>query len=162
MTPQFAMEWSLKQLTDWRNASSRAKTKAANGTHRQIDGLKWVAPEVGCLKVNVDASVMPDASFFAIGMVQRDHTGGFVGGKVMRFEKTVFVFEAETIGIHGALSWIMYTAEGEVCIESDSLLAVQAINRELSYQFEIGHVIDACRLMLLIEEGNKTKINQVL
>lgn len=36
----------------------------------------------------------------------RDHRGGILGRKNLRFESAVSVFEAETIGANEALSWI--------------------------------------------------------
>lgn len=63
----------------------------------------------------------------------------------MQFDKEASTLEAETTGIKEALSWIANRAETNVCIESDSCLAVQAINQNLPYQMEVGHVFYAYR-----------------
>lgn len=94
--PKFAMEWSLKQLSDWRSANNKiAKVKTPSMVHNQQSNAKWVALVPGSFKLNVDASIVEGSSSFSIGMVLRNHRGQFVGGKVMRFEKKVTVFEAE-------------------------------------------------------------------
>ncbi|XP_074352905.1 uncharacterized protein LOC141692062 [Apium graveolens] len=145
------MEWSFKQLSDWRAATGSVnRLKETNVKHAQKIKAKWVTPDAGCLKLNVDANIVPGSSSFAIGMILRDHSGQYLRGKVMKFEREVYVFEAEMVGIEDALSWILVKTEGKVCIESDSLLAlaVQAVNEGSSNQFEIGHTIQACRLTL--------------
>lgn len=58
----------------------------------------------------------------------------------------VSVLVAKTIGIYKALSWVVDRTDNQVCIESDSLTAVQAIIRGTTYRnyipIELGHVFD--------------------
>lgn len=58
-------------------------------------------------ELNVDVSVLQGSSSFVIGMILRDYTGCFLWGRVMRFDKEMFVFDAETVGINKVLSWIL-------------------------------------------------------
>lgn len=89
--------------------------------------MKWVPPELGKVKINVDASIFQGSSCFAIGMVARNQSGAFIGGRTMKFSRVASVLEAELIGIEETLSWDMSNGERDVLIEFDSLLAVQAI-----------------------------------
>lgn len=96
-----------------------------------------MAPENNCLKLNINASVVQGVTSFSIGMTLKNHTGCFVVGKVLRFEKVIFVFEAEAVEVHETLFWIMPRSDEKICVESDSLLTVQTINRGLAYQMKV-------------------------
>lgn len=67
---------------------------------------RWVAPETGLFKINVDASVFPGESSFSIGMVPRDFGGSFFAGKTLSLQIPDSVSEAEAIGVREARSWI--------------------------------------------------------
>lgn len=61
--------------------------------------VRWAAPEVGWLKLNVDASVFAGVSSFTVGMVLRDDLGTFIQGKNIRMGGEVSVVEVEALGI---------------------------------------------------------------
>lgn len=107
--------------------------------------------------INIDASIFQGSSCFAIGMVARNHSGVFVGGLIMKFSRAVYVLEAKVMGIKEALSWVMSIWKRDVLVESDSLLAVQAINGNANYQLEISHTIEACRLELTYRDDVKVR-----
>lgn len=79
MTPKIAMSWSSKQISDWRIAHNK-KNQITN--QLQSDKLqyinKWLAPDPGTLKLNVDASVPDGVDSFSVGMVLRNHRGMFL------------------------------------------------------------------------------------
>ncbi|XP_074351632.1 uncharacterized protein LOC141690759 [Apium graveolens] len=108
---------------------------------------KWQVPEPGSYKLNVDASVFPNAQFFSVGMVMRDHLGSFIACKVGSFPMVDSVFEAELIGVREALSWIKEGQYGsaKVLIESDSLLSIDAIQKDKINLLEVGEVIEECK-----------------
>ena len=58
------------------------------------------------------------------------------------------VLEAEALGIREALSWVKNMEARTVTVESDSFVAVNAINGQNKFLLEVGHIIDHCRLML--------------
>lgn len=158
VTAEFAMDWSLMQLKEWGEACSRVHQRVLQvRRNNDTNNDRWVAPETGLLKVNVDASIVEGSSHFSVGMVLRDHRGDYLGGKVMKVAAAVSVLEAEAIGIDEALSWISSRTEGRVCVESDSLTAVQAINSQSVYHLEIGHILDACRLKLSVRPNIHVK-----
>lgn len=66
----------------------------------------------------------------------------------MRIDQRVSILEAEAVGIKEALSWVATKDMSHVSIESDSLVAVQAIEKGSYYRSEVGHVFQTCRLEL--------------
>lgn len=57
-------------------------------------------------------------------------------------------FEAEARGVLEALSWAETMYEKNVTVESESLLAVNAICKSVMYQLEVGHILDECRELI--------------
>lgn len=68
--------------------------------------VKWVRPEEGTSKMNVDASFHYDAETCTIEMLVRDHTGSFMEGRSITLASSRNVLEAEAISIREALSWV--------------------------------------------------------
>lgn len=79
---------------------------------------------------------------FSIGMVMRDHHGTFLQGKTMKFAGRVEVMEAELVGIFEALKWCSAFGGHTICVESDSLLSVQAIKGGVQNRLEVGAMIE--------------------
>lgn len=104
----------------------------------------WNALDPGKFKVNVDASVFPNASSFTVGMVMRNHQGTFIAGKVICLPMVELVFEAETVGINEALSWIktQQFQDNAVMVESDSMLVVNSIKSDRENLLEVGEIIE--------------------
>ncbi|XP_074326830.1 uncharacterized protein LOC141664772 [Apium graveolens] len=153
VTPDFAVNWSLKQLQEWKIAVSKVIDSSKRPTTViRREGTKWTRPEQGKLKVNVDASIEQGSSCYSIGMILGDHTGGFLEGKTMKFSRMATVMEAEASAIEEALEWIVSKGVTEVLVESDSQLAVQAINGNASFQLEVGHNIDSCKSILAVRK----------
>ncbi|WOG81201.1 hypothetical protein DCAR_0100346 [Daucus carota subsp. sativus] len=143
------MDWGTNQINEWRHANGAGEqTTTSARTCNNGVRVRWKAPQGDCLKLNVDASIVQDSSSFSVGWILRNHVGDFKGGRVMKINMKASVLEAEAIGILEALSWVMDRTDSKVCIESDSLTAVQAINRGIPYQLELGHIFDECRLRL--------------
>ncbi|XP_074377607.1 uncharacterized protein LOC141719125 [Apium graveolens] len=88
-----------------------------------------------------------------VGWVLRDRAGEFKGGQVMRFSGEASVLEAEAIGINETLFWLNDRTCAPICMESDSLIAVQAINKGTQYQLKLGHIFDECRRKIAARGG---------
>lgn len=103
-----AMEWSRKDIVEWQEAR---KIKLGRNNSKMQGGNqsigRWVAPQVGKLKLNVDASVFPGTSFFSVGMILRDHQGLFIKVRSARCAGEVSVFEAKAWGVLKALKWLL-------------------------------------------------------
>lgn len=97
VTPAVAMDWSSRQVSDWREVNRKQKLlNSARENNVNTDNQKWVAPAERTLKLNVDASIFSRTSSFSIGMVLRGWRGTFLWGKNMRVESVFSVFEAES------------------------------------------------------------------
>lgn len=144
-----AMECSFKMVQEWKEAKGRDMKGGTNHIRYTSSNLrKWKAPDAGEYKVNVDASWHQGAGSFSVGMVLRDHSGSFVEGRTISLPQASDVLEAETLGIREALSWVKDMTGRKVSVESDSLVAVNAINGMNKFLLEVGHIIDHCRILL--------------
>ncbi|XP_074323648.1 uncharacterized protein LOC141660552 [Apium graveolens] len=143
------MAWSKKQIADWKLANKKGdNVPRVSDVSQRIDS-KWQPPEVDCLKINVDASLVEGQNSFTIGMVLRNHHGHFLVGKTLKFVGSVSVMEAEMTRIFEALNWTQEVASGRgVIVESNSLLSVRAIQQEQENLLELGDLISQCRTLL--------------
>lgn len=130
-----AMDWSTKFFSDWKNAkNSRLVASAGTGRVSQPIIQRWIPPEVGKFKLNTDASFKNGSDYFSVGLVLRDHFGSFVAGSVMSLKGATTVLEAEVCAIKEGLLWLVSMSYQDVEVESDSLLAVQAIKQSHDIQ----------------------------
>ena len=143
-------ESCFRWVNEWREARSQVKDNRSQ-TQLAVDGnsRKWNPPDHGMLKINVDASWFEGADTCSVGMVLRDHEGNFIEGRNMTLPQTSTVFEAESIGVKEALSWVSSRGERKVIVETDSKLTADAINGHRECLLEVGHVIDHCKIILL-------------
>lgn len=149
ISPSMAMDWSRKQVSEWREANKKKNKCLYNVQEKGEQHVKnWKAPEEGTIKLNVNASVFNNADFFLIGMVIRDSRGSFLHGKTLKFPGSVSVLEAELVGILAALQWCAEFGDQVCYIESDSLLGVQAIKGRNQNNFEEGFLIEQCRMLI--------------
>lgn len=152
--PAGAMSWSMQQIEEWKAANRKKDKVQVEGTTASAQQeLRWNRPREGTFKLNVDASVKQNQDHFAVGMVLRNHEGRFVAGKAARFRGVVQVLEAEVMAIFEALKWLEDMHPMEVMIESDSLLAVRAMNKEYLNYMELGTIVKQCKEMIA-SKGN--------
>lgn len=82
VTTTVAMAWSTKNISDWKEAKERRiKQGVVDANHVIQVPAKWKKPDLGVLKLNVDAAVKLGDQSFSVGLVLRDHTGTLVHGK---------------------------------------------------------------------------------
>lgn len=150
-----AMDWSSKSISDWhmakrtkcQNQLMDAAWTVARATH------KWKPPREGCMKLNVDAAIKLDAQSFSVGLILRDNLGSFIAGKTSRFRIVSTVFEAEALALKEGICRLVEMAYQQVCIESDSLLCVQALRYHKENLLEVGHILDDCSKLLFSGPG---------
>ncbi|XP_030494580.2 uncharacterized protein LOC115710350 [Cannabis sativa] len=99
----------------------------------------WVKPVLKTIKINIDAASFEQENSYGYGMVARDHLGS-----PLHFPSEV----VEAMGIKEALSWIKANHWKGVTIESDSMLAVQAIHSTQLMTYVFGLVVNDCRILL--------------
>lgn len=108
----------------------------------------WIKPEVNKTKVNIDATIFQQEGYFGFGGVARDHDGRVVdvlaGCKAWRVD----VEMAEVIGIREVLTWIKDKQWSGVWVESDCLVAVQAIKGSCKMLSTFGLIVEDCRFLL--------------
>lgn len=75
---------------------------------------------------------------FTIGTILRDWNDKFVQAKNLRVQGVVSIFETKAYGVKEALSWIMNAVTQPMLIETDSLLAIKALDGQLINQLEVG------------------------
>ena len=158
VSAEIAMVWSSKQIAEWREAQKRKLVMLQRQKQNSVQhAKKWKAPAVGKLKLNVDASVFDGANHFSIGMVVRDHQGHFICGKTMKIAGSVSVLEAETVGILEALQWLEKIPGQVSVVESDSLMSVNAVNKQNQNRMELGNIVEQCRSIM----GNNNGVSVV-
>lgn len=154
MSPAVTMNWSMTQIKEWRDANNKRKSVDLNQRGvMQHQERKWVKPEPGYRKLNVDTAVKEGQNSFSVGLVLRDDRGQYIAGKMRHFAWSVKVAEAETVAILEGLLWIDDLPSGPITIESDSLLSVNAISKGCLNLLEIGHLVQHCRNIISSREG---------
>ncbi|XP_074347620.1 uncharacterized protein LOC141686486 [Apium graveolens] len=110
------------------------------------DGVSLsVKPQEDTIKVSVDAAVFSDFSAFDIGMVARNSSGHLIQAKAKLFQEMITPALAEAMAIKEALSWTKQEQWKKVVIESDSLVAIQAIRGQVPMRSLLGKVVEDCR-----------------
>lgn len=70
VTATVAMEWSAKTICNWRETKDKQLNQMTSNSCTSIPvPVKWTKPNVGVLKLNVDAAVRLEAASFSIGLV---------------------------------------------------------------------------------------------
>lgn len=70
VSPEIAMSWSLRQISEWKTAQDRKNKFSTQLQQGKVQfTTKWQAPTPGNLKLNVDASVQEGADYFSVGLV---------------------------------------------------------------------------------------------
>lgn len=133
VSPDFAVEGVFRMVKEWREARKlHLDAYRNNGKADKRRDCTWTPPEIGVLKLNVDASVFPRSGSFSIGMIIRSHQGSFMAVRTITisFSAPLSVFEAETIGIKEALSCLEVQQLGhtKVQIEMDFLISERDFN----------------------------------
>ena len=156
VTAEIAMAWSTKSIEDWKEAVGKPANQGVITSQRSSQvPVKWSKPELGAMKLHVDAVVTLGAPAFFIGLVLRDHTGALVGGYTISKSMVNKVFEAESLAVLEGLTWLASMNHDKVIIEFDSLFTVPALQTSSVNLLEVGFILDACRNILESRSGYK-------
>ena len=96
--------------------------------HRKNSPTRWSVPLPGRLKLNVDAAIFANGSGTGIGAIIRDERGITVGAISKRLPNPYSPLVAECIAIREGLSFAFNCGLQTIYVESDCLMAIQAIN----------------------------------
>lgn len=151
IAPSVVVDWSSRSISEWQQAQKNIKTRGRGVEDRvRRETVRWKPPEAGHLKINVDASLSQETDSYALGMVIRDDKGGFVEGKVVRLHYVESAMDAETKGVFEALRWAVTKGLQNVCIETDSLLTIKALQSQEINMLEVGHITQDCMNILRV------------
>lgn len=127
------------------NDSKRAAltgVSAMNRTH-----IRWNAPEMGVVKVNVDGAVSGLGETAAVGGVMRNYRGEFLFGFAFHLGSGTTT-EPELEAILMGISLARTHGQRRVIIESDSLAAVNLIEEGVSVQHCYFNLLTDIRKLL--------------
>lgn len=57
----------------------------------------------------------------------------------------MFVSKAEVVGVYEALIWLEERSAQRVTIETDSLIVIRALQKDLDYQFKENNILEIYR-----------------
>jgi hypothetical protein len=108
----------------------------------------WVAPPVGCLKLNIDGAFVAQTGAAGAGMVLRRSDGTIVLAACRELRLCSSAFEAELLAcLEGVQLALNYSVE-QVLVESDCLELVKVANEQLRCGSSCGHLVEDLRLRL--------------
>uniref|UniRef100_A0A803PWA8 Uncharacterized protein n=1 Tax=Cannabis sativa TaxID=3483 RepID=A0A803PWA8_CANSA len=108
----------------------------------------WTKPVGNKIKVNVDGAIFEAYNSFGFGFLARDTFGAVLGAAATSNSGSVAPEIVELIGIKEALSWIKTKSWNSVEVETDCLMAVQAINNNMFLPSTFGMLVHDCQHLL--------------
>ncbi|XP_062099802.1 uncharacterized protein LOC133805647 [Humulus lupulus] len=149
LSPSDVLLLARTTLSQWVGAQDRA-VNLSLGLLIPTDGaVKWSLPKEGFMKINTDAGLFESLNCFSFSCVARDHRGLFCEARVSCRRGMVSPEVAEVLGIKEALSWVKNANWDHVEIESDSMVAVQAIRSSVDMCSYFGRLVRECRQFLI-------------
>lgn len=128
VTSDISMEWSLKIVSDWREAKIKRatlmQTKPNSVVHLPV---RWKKPEVGTSKLSVDVAYHPGVASFSLGLILRDHAGDFVACKTLCKPMVSMVVEAEAMAILECLHWLISMTHVTECLLNQILYSTSEL-----------------------------------
>ncbi|KAL6581211.1 hypothetical protein OROMI_007134 [Orobanche minor] len=103
--------------------------------------VTWVAPPVGFLKCNVDASVMTEEGRAGFGAVVCDENGAFVAAVGGSIAFTPDIVMAEALALKEALSWLQDMNYRKVQVETDCQMLTRILTSQRADLSYLGVVV---------------------
>lgn len=135
-------------LTQWRETQSRALVALPRAGLAEDGASSWVKPQELTVKVNVDAAIFQEHVSYGAGMVARNFRGELLQARTVLSAGVVQPELAEVMAIKEALSWMEVSGWTEGTIETDCLVAAQAIRSRIKMHSPFGVVVEECRTLL--------------
>ncbi|CAN1292379.1 Putative ribonuclease H protein At1g65750 [Linum perenne] len=104
--------WALKQGA----GNARAQPPTVN---QERSRNRWSRPDLGAIKINIDAALFFDAGRYGVGLVARDAQGSLIGYRQQLFPGTPPANEAEANGLIEAIRWAEVMGWTRVVYETD-------------------------------------------
>ncbi|XP_031127549.1 uncharacterized protein LOC116029641 [Ipomoea triloba] len=125
---RFTVQSAQNYLNDWLEAN---KAGQFGDELAVAEEPKWSKPQLGLLKLNVDAAIDKPHSKMGFGCVLRNDQGHFVAARGSQWSGAYNSREAEAVAIRESLSWVKSHDFDNIIIETDSLQVVQGLNSTL-------------------------------
>ncbi|KAL8125340.1 hypothetical protein AgCh_012870 [Apium graveolens] len=100
----------------------------------------WIKPHTNTVKVSVDAAIFQERQETGVGLIARDSTGSLLQTKAVIHTGQFAPILPEAMAIKEALSWIDEMHLGSTIIESDCLVASQAIRCKMPMRSYFGQL----------------------
>ncbi|KAL8094866.1 hypothetical protein AgCh_036398 [Apium graveolens] len=116
---------AVNLLADWRRAQQdKLKATQVMGSNSKV----WQKPQVGWVKINMDAALFTSSNSIGVGGVIRDADGGFVSAMCKPVAGIWMPREAEAISLKEVLSWTKQQRYTRCVFETDSKILADAYN----------------------------------
>ncbi|VFQ94306.1 unnamed protein product [Cuscuta campestris] len=123
-------------------------------TDLQSSGRRmWVPPQLGFIKVNVDASTGLVDGVVGMGFIARNDVGGFMAAKNMTIRCNCGPREAEALSVKEALSWIKSRGWTHMEVETDCKDVADGLNNSSQDWSYFSSIIDACKTLVVSCRG---------
>ncbi|KAL8088893.1 uncharacterized protein LOC141695649 [Apium graveolens] len=109
---------------------------------------QWTLPTENTIKVNSDTVLFEASNHFSYSFNVSDHMGEVLVENSKYSFGTVDPANAEAIGVREVLRWIKREQYGDVVVESDYLVVVQAIRSSGILLPYFGRLIEECKSLL--------------
>ncbi|XP_026419738.1 uncharacterized protein LOC113315697 [Papaver somniferum] len=106
---------------------------------------RWIPPPRGKLKINIDASILPDHIIAIIAVIIRDFTGRMVEAWTL-VERARDVAQAEAVAVLKALQWIVQLQIQNVIAEGDNKEVMESVSGpQITTRWEDVNIIRDCQ-----------------
>lgn len=135
-------------LSEWQEAQDKHFDKSWSLLAPDDGNEHWTLPKINNIKVNTDAAIFQDDNCYSYAFAARNHKGEFIHAQSRCKPGHIAPESAEALGISEALSWMKEKHMAGVIVESDCLVAVQAIRGSAQLLSYFGRIVGQCRVLL--------------
>ncbi|XP_060964543.1 uncharacterized protein LOC115704339 [Cannabis sativa] len=135
-------------LYQWQNAQQTKGEPPLSHFEVGREVEHWTKPTESMVKVNVDGATFEATNAFGYGFISRDTNGAIIEARCSSKSGNSSPETVEVLGIKEALSWIKGKTWSKVVIESDCLVAVQAIHTKVVLPSLFGMLVQDCQYLL--------------
>lgn len=121
----FKIRWVVNYFEEMMSSKSAASSPSVPSI---APSISWVPPPYGKIKSNVDGEFNHPFSKSGVGVIFRNHLGQPLAALSSPLSTSSSPLHAELAAIFEGISMALAMGFSEIILESDSLLAVNAIN----------------------------------
>jgi ribonuclease HI len=108
-----------------------------DGASTRVSHPRWIRPESGCVKLNVDAVMAKNKPGGAVAIVYRSKAGSFMGASALAIPGISDPTVMETLTCREALSLAQDLQLGRVTVASDCLVVINALKQHFEGSFSM-------------------------